>query len=195
MTLARVRMTDCRWLTAAALLVARPALAQTPSDAAPKPTATADPAAPQPSSATELLGEAAGGLTGEVVGRRAEASSFTVKQHDEALRAAAARVDESWQAFLPKLRASGSLYLVDISNPPSFGTLVVDKAGPGPIPAGPIAANTLTAFPLALPTTLGAYTLQATISVPISDYFLRIGQTHASTTAARDAAQYDLASD
>jgi outer membrane protein TolC len=141
----------------------------------------------------ELLRVSPGGLTSEAVGRRAATTSFTVKQDEEALQAAAARVDQSWQAFLPKLRASGALYWVDISNPPSLGTVVVDTAGPGTIAPAQVTGGKLKAVSLALPSTLGSYLLQATLSVPISDYFLRIGQSYTAATDSRDAARYDLA--
>jgi outer membrane protein TolC len=134
------------------------------------------------------------GLTSDVAGRRAAATSFAVAQQNEALEAAAAKVDQSFQAFLPKLRTSAGMYLVDITNPPSLGTVVIDTAGPGPATAAQLAAGNLKAISLALPTTLGSYLLQATISVPISDYFLRLGDSYAAATDARDAARYDLAS-
>ena len=50
----------------------------------------------------ELLRITSGGLTSEQVGQRAAATSFTVKQGEETLKAAAARVDQSWQAFPPE---------------------------------------------------------------------------------------------
>ena len=181
---------------AGASLPAREAHAQTSPGAA----ATAEARAPfQPVSAEtlpvpdELLRITSGGLTSEQVGQRAAATSFTVKQGEETLKAAAARVDQSWQAFLPKLRASGGMYFVDITNPPSLGTVVVDTAAPGTITTGQVTGGKLKAVPLALPSTLGSYLLQATISVPISDYFFRIGQTHAAATDSQEAARYDLA--
>jgi outer membrane protein TolC len=149
---------------------------------------------PMPPLADDLLTVVPDGLTNDAVGRQAAHTSFSVKQQQESLEAAAARVDQSWQAFLPKLRASGGVYLVDISNPPSLGTVVVDTAGPGAITPAQVSGGKLKAISLALPTTLGSYLLQATISVPISDYFLRTGQGYAAANDARDAARYDLSS-
>jgi outer membrane protein TolC len=177
-------------LLATTSLLARTAGAQTGQGvppAAPPDVATTAMVVPD-----DLLHLAPGGLTSDQVGRRAAATSFTVKQNEESLKAAAARVDESWQAFLPKLRVSGALYLTDITNPPSLGTVVIDKAGPGTVTPIEVSGGKLSAISLALPSTLGAYLLQATISVPISDYFLRIGQNHAAATDSADAARYDL---
>jgi len=50
----------------------------------------------------------------------------------------------------------------------------------------------LCAFPLAFPLVLDNWLLQATLTVPISDYFLRINQNYTAATRARDAARYDL---
>jgi outer membrane protein len=192
----RARMFGVFGLLAAASLLGREARAQTGSPTgvqpeapqpAPRPGAVSATAVPVPE---ELLHLSPGGLTSDQVGRRAAATSFTVKQNEESLLAAAARVDESWQAFLPKLRTSGALYWVDITNPPSLGTVVVDTAGAGPVTT--LAGGKLKAVPLNLPSTLGSYLLQATISVPISDYFLKLGQTHAAANDSRDAARYDL---
>lgn len=202
---ARARMYGCGCLLAG-LSGATGAWAQTGVTAgaptgAPTAPVGGDPKAPAMINAEpvavpeELLRISPGGLTSDQVGARAASTSFTVRQYEESLRAAAARVDQSWQGFLPKLRASGALYWVDISNPPSLGTVVVDTAGPGAIGATQVAGGKLRAVPLALPTTLGSYLLQATIIVPISDYFLRLGQAHAATKDQREAARYDLVSE
>jgi outer membrane protein TolC len=165
-----------------------------PGEAAPAPDATPVPSVPLAPPSEALLTPVAGGLTGDGVARRAVETSFSVKQGEESLKAAAARVDQSWQAFLPRLRAGASAYWVDISNPPSLGTVVVDKAGPGPIGASQLAAGNLRAIPLTLPSTLGSYLLQASITVPLSDYFLRIDETYGAAKESREAARYDLAS-
>ncbi len=172
-------------------LAAPNARAQTVAPAESPPTSAAPPPAPP---VDDLLTTSPSGLTSEVVARRAAATSFSVKQQEEMLKAAAARVDQSWQAFLPKLRTSAGIDLVDLTNPLSIGTVVVDTAGQGPIGAAQIAGGQLRAVPLTLPTNIGSYLLQATISIPISDYFLRLGNGYAAANDARDAARYDLAS-
>jgi outer membrane protein TolC len=176
MNMARASMMGTGWIVAVGLLFPREGRAEEP-----------------PTSAQEdLLRPSPGGLTSEAVGRRAAATSFSVKQNEENLKAAAARVDQSWQAFLPKLRASAGLDIVSISNPPSFGTFVVDTAGAGPVGTGQLSGGKLMAVPFTPPTNIGSYLLEATLTVPLSDYFLRLGQTHASANDARDAAEHDL---
>ncbi len=189
-------------LATGAWLVAAEARAQavapaSPAEAARAPAPPADAASglvPVQSSPPpeDLLAPSASGLTSEAVGRRAVATSFTVKQQEESLKAAAARVDQSWQAFLPRLRVSGSIYAVDITNPPSLGTLVVDTAGAGPVGMAQLTGGNLKAVPLNLPSTLGSYLLQGTITVPITDYFLRIDEGYSSAKDSRAAARYDL---
>jgi outer membrane protein TolC len=178
------------WVLATATLFGRAAGAQPGGPAAAQPTGPGAVSTTPIAVPEDLLRLSPGGLTSEQVGRRAALTSFTVKQNEESWHAAAARVDESWQAFLPKLRTSGSLYLVDITNPPSLGTVVVDTGGPGTVTS--LAGGKLKAVPLTLPTTLGSYLLQATLSIPISDYFLKLGQSHAAAVDSRDAARYDL---
>jgi len=56
-----------------------------------------------PPAPTELLQVSPGGLTAAAVGARAAQTSYTAKAADENLRAAAARADAAWSAFLPRL--------------------------------------------------------------------------------------------
>ena len=120
----------------------------------------------------ELTRASPNGITSQQVGERAAATSYTAVASEEALRAAAARVDQAWAQFLPRL--SGVARYTRLSNftPPCFGT----------VPGGPCIT-----FPLILDNWL----LQASITVPISDYFLRIGQNYSAATHAADAARFD----
>jgi outer membrane protein TolC len=175
--------------------VAPGSLTQEPAPGLEAPLTPETPAGRAPPPRTpDLLRAFPNGLTGDAVARRSLVTSFTVKQYAETLRASAARVDQAFQAFLPRLRVSGSLYSVGISNPPSLGTVVVDSAAPGPIGLTDVAQGKLKAVPLALPTVLGAYLLEATVTVPVSDYFLRLCHQYESATSERDAARYDLES-
>jgi len=203
MTLPRVRTTHTSCLAAltGTFLLPGVALAQPPAPAPLPPATVSAPGGEQPlvpltpaPAPVDILATGAGGLTSEEVGRRAASTSYTVVQGEETLKAAAARVDQAWQGFLPKLRVSALMDLVDLTNPPALGTVVISKAGTGPVTNAQLAAGQLASVPLALPGTIGAYTLQATISIPISDYFLKLGQNHAAATEARDAAHYDLLS-
>ena len=42
-------------------------------------------------------------LTADEVGKRAALTSYSAKAQESALKAAAARVDQSWSAFLPRI--------------------------------------------------------------------------------------------
>ncbi len=61
---------------------------------------------------------------------------------------------------------------------------------------GVVLSNTpLVAIPLSFPVVLDNWLLQATLTVPITDYFLRINQNYTATTRAREAARYDARSE
>jgi len=130
----------------------------------------------------------AGGLSADAVGRRASATSYQAKASEEALRGAAARVDAAWVAFLPRLSAVFAYERVSNFTPPTLGVVVVAEQ-PGPItPTTP-----LSAVPLSFPLVLDNWLFQATLAIPISDYFLRINEGYSAATRARNAARYDVA--
>src|SRR5580700_6089519 len=68
----------------------------------------------------DLLAPHPGGLTADQVGVRAMETSFQARQALETMRAAEARVDAAWAAFLPRL--SGTARFTRLSNftPPSL---------------------------------------------------------------------------
>jgi len=141
----------------------------------------------------ELLRVNPGGLTSVEVGRRAAATSYSAKANQEVLRGAAARVDEAWAGFLPRLIGTASYTRLSNFTPPSIaaGSLVGTEAPVGLIPSGtPLFSTGSLTFPLVL----NNYLLQASISVPISDYFLRLNQNYSAATHSEDAARYDVAS-
>jgi outer membrane protein TolC len=135
-----------------------------------------------------------GGYSADAVGKRAADTSYQAQAAQQALRGAAARVDAAWVGFLPRLGTTFSYTRLSSFAPPSLGTLIVTPDGPGPItsistnPASP----TFLAEPLTFPLVLNNWLLQATLTVPISDYFLRINQSYTAATRGRDAARYDL---
>ena len=74
---------------------------------------------------TELVEVHPGGVTAEQAGVRAAATSWNAKASEESVRGAAARVDEAWAAFLPRL--SGIAKYTRLSNftsPPFFSCAV-----------------------------------------------------------------------
>ncbi len=148
----------------------------------------------------DLLRPREGGLTADQVGRRAMATSFAAKQSLDTMRAAEARVGSAWAAFLPRLSASARYTRLSNFTVPSLtgnqGSLVGTEIG---VPAG---SNTPVAIPagtqlfavpnISVPLILDTYLVQATITVPVSDYLLRIDQAYTAATRSAEAARYDV---
>jgi outer membrane protein TolC len=145
----------------------------------------------------ELLQAQPGGLSAAQVGTRAAATSYSAKAYEEQLRGAAARVDEAWAGFLPRLSLLAKYTrLSDFTQPNLFKT-PGDLVG-APMTAGPQAVTPTTplvqfpanfSFPFFV---LDNWLLQAGIVVPISDYFLRLDQNYTSTTQSQEAARWDV---
>jgi outer membrane protein len=161
-------------MVGAGLLSAPPALAQAPSGEA----QTFDDLI-----AAEL--GTGGGLTADEAGRRASQTSPTARARNEDLAAAAADVDRALAAFVPRVVVSASYTRLSDTKGGNAGSIVVAPGAPaGPLPPGSALVN----VPLAFDTPLNQYALQASISVPLSDYFLRISPQHASARHGEAAA-------
>ncbi len=175
-------------LIAASLASAQVARAQAndaPPGAAGAPVAptTTDVAPLQPASTTpmavpeDLLRAHPGGITAEQVGQRAMETSFAAKQSLETLHAAQARVDAAWAAFIPRLSGAAKYTRLSSFTVPDITFL------PG---TPPVSGSVI--YPLFL----NNYVMQATLTVPISDYFLRINQAYSAATKSTEAARFDL---
>jgi outer membrane protein len=161
-----------------------------PAPAAPSTApATGDDTAPLPVP-TELARVQAGGLTAEQAGARAAATSWNAKASLETLRGAVARADEAWASYLPRL--SGIAKYTRLSNftPPSLGNIVGTTAPPGADMINNF--GQLQAVPFSFPIVLDNWLFQATLTVPISDYFLRIDQNYTAATRSEEAARWDV---
>jgi outer membrane protein TolC len=176
--------------------VAAPARAQHAAPAPPAPVpAPTDAAAPLPVP-VELLQVRPGGLTADQAGARAATSSWNAKASEETLRGAAARVDEAWASFLPRLTGVAKYTRLSEFSPPSVfsapGNLVATLQPPGPFPVVP--GTTLVSAPInfSFPLVFNNWLLQAGVTVPISDYFLRIDQNYSAATRSQDAARWDV---
>jgi len=179
------------WWGVTILLGASVSLA-TPASALPPPPAPAAPGAPAQDTATaplpvptELTQVKPGGLTAGQVGARAAATSWNAKASEENLRGAAARVDQAWASFLPRLTGVGKYTrLSDFALPP----LTFFQ------PSNPICAQAPSACaPVTFPFfKLDNWLLEASLTVPISDYFLRIDQNYTAATHSQDAARWDV---
>jgi outer membrane protein len=148
---------------------------------------------------SELVQVNPGGITAEQAGVRAAATSWDAKASEENLRGAAARVDEAWAAFLPRLSGIGKYTRLSNFTPPAFfntggGNLLATTAPPGVVQTQ--GANAATFVSVSIPPIkffeLNNWLLQGTITVPISDYFLSIDQKYTAATRSRDAARWDI---
>jgi outer membrane protein TolC len=143
----------------------------------------------------DLLHTSTGGLTADQVGQRAMDTSFSAKQALETMRAAQARVNAAWANFLPRLSGTARYTRLSSFTPPSFGTgnLVATNAPEGQInPLNLPPGVGFEAVSLTFPLVLDNYLLQATLTVPLSDYLFRIDQTYTAATHSADAARFDL---
>ena len=143
-----------------------------------------------PDDETTLKGEP-NGLSADAVAKRAAETSYQAKAAEQALRGAAARVDAAWSAFLPRLSTVASYTRLSDLTPPTLGVLVGANT---PVGTPITSFNQLITAPLSFPIVLNNWLFQATLTVPISDYFLRINQNYTAATHARDAAKFDVAS-
>jgi outer membrane protein TolC len=150
----------------------------------------------------ELLRVSQGGLTSIQVGERAAATSYNAKAQGEALKSAAARVDEAWAAFLPRLSGLASYTRLSSITPPNlFGGAPPLPKVTFPNPATEpefetFYKNAWTPFyngltTASFPVFVNNWLLQATLTVPISDYFLRLTQSYSAATHSRNAARFD----
>lgn len=162
------------------------------------PPATSDMATPVPVP-MELLQVKPGGLTADQAAARAAATSWNARAAQDNLAGAAARLDQAWAAFLPRLTGTGRYSRLSDLTPPTFGggSLVGSTAPPGTVftPANLQGGQYFfAAVGLSFPLVLDNWLMQASITVPLSDYLLRINQSYTAATHSQDAARWDLAS-
>lgn len=195
----------------AVLLTATPLFAQAPpaGEVAPgEPQAAAPPAValqplPQVDEAASALAPKPGGLTAQEVARRTVISSHNVRARLAELDAAQARLDQTTAQFVPRLtlRASytrlspvsagfGSGALVGSQNPglltvggcPTGGGECVLDAQGTPVGAAAFAIESLE----------NNYALTASLTLPLSDYLLRLSDAATSAAESRGAAEVSV---
>ncbi len=171
-----------------------------PAAPAPTPPTTAPPMPPDyvPASTTpvvvppELLKLSPSGLTADQVATRAAQTSFTARAAEENIRGAAARVDAAWVAFLPRLTTTARYTRLSDFTPGSAGNIVGTNHPSGIIDFNKIPAGTaFVSTALIFRPVVDNYLLQAGITVPISDYFLRINQNYTAAINSKDAYRFD----
>jgi outer membrane protein TolC len=178
-------------LVAAVATVAPLASAQGRANAPAKPGAA--PATPPP----DMIAAVPGGITADQVGARAAATSYQAKAAEENASGAAARADAAWTNYLPKVGLKASYTRLSEFKPPTFGSgSLVGTNVPGgtviAIPGGQVAAPLVATGGLSIQPVFNQWLAQATIVVPISDYFLRINQSYTAATKQEEAARWDI---
>jgi outer membrane protein TolC len=128
----------------------------------------------------------AGGLTADEVAHRARDVSPELRARAEEHAAAEDEVAQARDAFIPRLTGTARYTRVSNITLPSLGNLVV--APPDAQPGSAADPTRLMVYPLRFPVILDQYLGQATLQVPLSDYFLRLPQAHAAATANARAA-------
>ncbi|HET6148784.1 MAG TPA: TolC family protein [Polyangia bacterium] len=175
-------------------LLSAAAHAQTPPPPPPSPTPPPPPAAPATDPLTALKA-ASGGLTADEVGRRASETSVEARVRERAVDAAEARQQEAEAGYWPRLIGTARYTRLSQVPPIEFGapgvSFVVREGDPGIItavtPQQPLFAS---AFP-PIPTPVNQYTLQVSLTVPLSDYVFRVSQAIAAATHSARAARVD----
>lgn len=140
--------------------------AQAPTTGAPATTGVG--ATAPASQLPDMMAAVPGGITAEQVGARAAATSYQAKAAQESASAASARADAAWANYVPRVNLKGSYTRLSELTPPSFGGV---------------------RFPMFFDQWLA----QATVAIPISDYFLKINKAHTAATKQEEAARWDIA--
>lgn len=109
-----------------------------------------------------------GGITAEQVGDRAAATSYQAKAAEENAQAASARTDAAATNYVPRVQLKGSYTRLSEFKAPSIQGF---------------------SFPLVF----DQWVAQATIAIPISDYFLKINRAYTASTHQEEAARFDIA--
>jgi outer membrane protein TolC len=133
---------------------------------------------------------AAGAITAEQVGQRAAMTSYQARAAEQNLAAAGARAEQQWTNYLPRVGLTARYTRLSNFTPPSVsggGALVGT-----PQPSGTLNPTPTQAVSFSFPLVLDNYLTQATIAVPISDYFLRIGKSYSAATQSEEAARSDV---
>jgi outer membrane protein TolC len=165
--------------------------AAAPVTTAPAPVATptgAEQATTPVEVPSDLVQANPGGLTADQAGMRAATTSWNAKAQEENLRSAEARVDQAWAAYLPRLSGKFSYQRLSEFTPP-----VISFVPPGTdLSALPPSVQKLLGGGVAFPLVFNSWSLVGTLTVPISDYFLSIGQRYSAATHSEDAARWNV---
>jgi outer membrane protein TolC len=153
---------------------------------APRDTPTARDAAAN-SQVPDLNTAVAGGITADQVAQRAAETSYQAKAAEETANAADARADGAWTNFIPRVGLTARYTRLSKFTPSSLGRIVATPAPSGTLNPSPTIAESLS-----FPVLTDNYLTQATIAIPISDYFLKINESYTASLQQADAARFDV---
>jgi outer membrane protein len=126
-----------------------------------------------------------GGLTSEEVARRAVRTSADLSARRAEVDAASAAVAQSAVGFAPRLVLTLGYARLSAIDAPLLGYAVVaPDLPPGPVPSG----SRLLSVPLTFPIRLNSTAAQAMLTLPLSDYLLRLSQSYTSARRSKRAA-------
>lgn len=164
----------------AALLTATPAAAQPTA----QPARGRDDSLTLRSQLTTLVDRPAG-LRADEVAARAVKTSYDLRQKSAELQSAAASVDQALVGYFPRLTLLARYARLSSITNENLGNVVL-AAQPGAAPA----QGETVAVPLVFPALLNQTTLQASLTVPLLDYVLKIPAVHAAAQHQREAARW-----
>lgn len=153
----------------------------------------ADPAAPASSSRDDLFGGITGvdgGLTSDDVAARARRSSPDLAAKRAEVERAARELDRTLVDLFPRLSMGAKYTRLSSTGSSELGPLVVAPGvTQGPVPAG----STLAVTSIPMESIDDQFSFTASLTVPLSDYAVRLPQTRRAAHAAARAAELDLA--
>jgi outer membrane protein len=128
------------------------------------------------------------GLRADDVAKRAVLTSHDVKSKGQVVLASEASLDQAKNDYIPRLTITGKYTRLSPIDQPAFGNIVSAPTSPsGPVPAGTPLVN----VPLSVPVILDQAAAQAQLSIPVSDYLLRLGHKVDAAKHSTEAARLD----
>jgi outer membrane protein TolC len=128
-----------------------------------------------------------GGLTPEDVAKVVSRTKHSVRAKQEDLKAAAARVDQAFVGFFPKVSVSASYeYLSPVGL--NFASALALKPNTPPAVMMAFQQEFMYVAPINIP--VNNWALTASLAVPVSDYVLRLAQSYSSASHSAESARY-----
>lgn len=127
-------------------------------------------------------------LTASIAGERAVQASFERASAADVSRAAEARVEQARAALLPRVGATARYTRLSDITPPALFPFSIAATN---APAGTVAPPTTSTGPIAIAPVLDNYTLDATLTLPLSDYVLRLARNVTAARRGRDSARWE----